>query len=164
MLEKDTESLKLFTNEKDITIQCIRAEEAKNKTALHKIQEQMQQTDNENARLYGKIEAQLKSATPISKGHVIANVSQDSTNDLELTASFEPSVKEPVLKKSSESKPKPTQQKKKTIMTKYTKRKKLLDDQDTNTLFDDFEFDPNLEKSFSTFPKRYTKRKKTIGT
>lgn len=164
-LQTEVETLKKINSEKIDRIESLIAEGEKNKLTIHKVQDQMLQIKNENAILCQKIEAQLKSSA-ISERIVqqpTLNNSQDSANDLELTMSLEPSVKQTIQKKSADSKPKSIQLKNRTIMTKYTKRKKLLDDQETKTLFDDFEFDPNLEDSFPTLPKRYTKRKKTIG-
>lgn len=118
----------------------------------------MFQLKDENATLCEKL-ALLKTDHAWTQNQQICN-SQDSSNDLEFTASFGLSGKT-LMKTHVPGSKQVLQPKGKTIISKYTKRKKLLDDADTKTLFDDFEFDTS--EHGVTLPKRYTKKKKTIG-
>jgi len=140
-------------------------EKSQKEAAFARLENELSVLSMEKSRLCDKVDGKQKPSKPVTK-HSHPFNSQESINDLELTTSLDTSQKTSTNKnlpsncKSAGS----ASSRRHGIVTKYSKRKKLLDDVDTNTLFDDYDFDLDSKEQVSTLPKRYTKRKKTIGT
>ncbi|CCH46442.1 Myosin [Wickerhamomyces ciferrii] len=167
-LQNELISLKTTLMEKEKLITNYETEKSRNDQSYKDIEAEITKLKEENKRLCDSIDAQLNLSTnypqkkPIS---VPAPASQESTNDLELTASFQELNRKDLQKpitvnlKPGSLKSKPVDSKKKTIVSKYSKRKKLLEDDEGN-LFDSFDFE-ETGSDHATAPKRYTKRRKT---